>query len=122
MCVPASAASCLPTGVEPVKVILRITGCGIRYAEISAGLPYTSCTTPAGTPASTKAWISAAGEAGVSSGALTIIEQPVDSAALSLRTTWLTGKFHGVNAATGPTGLFSTFCDTPAERAGTMRP
>ena len=30
MCWPASAASCLPTGVEPVKVILRITGCGIR--------------------------------------------------------------------------------------------
>ncbi len=24
------AASCLPTGVEPVKVILRMTGCGIR--------------------------------------------------------------------------------------------
>ena len=30
MCWPASAASCLPTGVEPVKVTLRMTGCGIR--------------------------------------------------------------------------------------------
>jgi hypothetical protein len=30
MCWPAIAASCLPTGVEPVKVILRMTGCGIR--------------------------------------------------------------------------------------------
>ena len=32
MCWPASAASCLPTGVEPVKVILRMIGCGIRYS------------------------------------------------------------------------------------------
>ena len=39
MCWPARAASCLPTGVEPVKVILRITGCGMRYSEISAGTP-----------------------------------------------------------------------------------
>ena len=30
MCAPASAASCLPTGVEPVKVTLRMIGCGIR--------------------------------------------------------------------------------------------
>ena len=30
MCWPAKAASCLPTGVEPVKVILRISGCAIR--------------------------------------------------------------------------------------------
>ena len=33
MCWPASAASCLPTTVEPVNEILRITGCGIRYAR-----------------------------------------------------------------------------------------
>ena len=39
MCWPASAASCLPTGVEPVKVILRIVGCGMRWPEISAGSP-----------------------------------------------------------------------------------
>ena len=60
--------------------------------------------TPAGTPASWKARISCAGEAGVSSGALTMMEQPDASAAESFRTTWLIGKFHGVNAATGPTG------------------
>ena len=39
MCRPASAASCLPTTVEPVNEILRMTGCGIRYSEISAGTP-----------------------------------------------------------------------------------
>ena len=43
----------------------------------------------------------AAGEAGVSSGALTMMEQPVATAPHSLRTTWLIGKFQGVKAATG---------------------
>ena len=64
--------------------------------------------TPAGTPASTKQRISSAGEAGVSSGGLTMIEQPAARAADSFRTTWLIGKFHGVNAATGPTGSLMT--------------
>ena len=60
---------------------------------------------------------------GVSSAALTIIEQPVASAAASLRTTWLIGKFQGVNAATGPTGSFSTIWRTARlPREGTMRP
>ncbi|MNT23845.1 hypothetical protein D3C72_1592860 [compost metagenome] len=86
MCWPASAAKCLPTRVEPVNEILRMVGCGIRYSEISAGVPYTSAITPAGTPASAKALISSAGEAGVSSGPLTMIEQPAASAADSLRT------------------------------------
>ena len=63
---------------------------------------------PGGTPASTKARISSAGDAGVSSGALTMIEQPAASAAESLRTIWLIGKFQGVNAATGPTGSLTT--------------
>ena len=39
MCRPASAESCLPTMVDPVKEILRITGCGMRYSEISDGTP-----------------------------------------------------------------------------------
>ncbi len=52
--------------------------------------------------------MSSAGEAGVSSGALMMIEQPAASAAPSLRTIWLIGKFHGVKAATGPTGSLTT--------------
>ncbi len=83
-------------------------GCGIRYSDISDGTPYTRLMTPAGTPASAKQRISSAGEAGVSSGAFTMIEQPAASAQDNLRTTWLIGKFHGVNAATGPTGSLTT--------------
>ncbi len=30
MCSPAIAARCLPTAVDPVKLILRTTGCGMR--------------------------------------------------------------------------------------------
>ena len=122
MCWPARAASILPTGVEPVKVTLRITGWAIRCSLISAGTPNTRPITPAGTPASTKQRISSAGEAGVSSGALTMMEQPAASAAPSLRTTWLMGKFHGVKAATGPTGSFTTSWATPGARAGISRP
>ena len=39
MWLPAKAASCLPTAVEPVNEIFRMTGCGIRYEEIVAGSP-----------------------------------------------------------------------------------
>ena len=46
MCAPASAARCLPTATEPVNDILRITGCGMRYSEISDGTPKTRLTTP----------------------------------------------------------------------------
>ena len=78
--------------------------------------------TPAGVPASTKARMSSAGEAGVSSGALTMIEQPVASAAESLRTIWLIGKFHGVKAATGPTGCLTVICSTSSAREGMIWP
>ena len=66
--------------------------------------------------------MSCAHEPGVSSGPLMMIEQPVASAAEALRTTWLIGKFHGVKAATGPTGSLITSWYTFSARAGTMRP
>ena len=123
MCCPASAASCLPTAVEPVKEILRITGCGIRYSEISAGHAVDEAD-HAGGDAGIGEGLDRARRArpGVSSGALTMIEQPAASAADSLRTTWLIGKFHGVKAATGPTGCFIAICVTPPARAGMIRP
>jgi hypothetical protein len=69
-----------------------------------------------------KAWTNAAGAAGVSSGAFTMMEHPVARAAEILRTAWVIGKFHGVNAATGPTGSFSTSWRTERFRDGTTRP
>jgi hypothetical protein len=45
-------ANNFPTAVEPVKEIFLITGWGIRYSEISEGIPNTKFITPSGTPAS----------------------------------------------------------------------
>jgi hypothetical protein len=51
-----------------------------------------------------------------------MIEQPAATAADSLRTTWLMGKFQGVNAATGPTGTLMAICAMFPERAGMIWP
>ncbi len=93
-----------------------------RYSETSCGTPNTTFSTPAGTPASSNARHSAMQALGVSSGGLAMIEQPAASAPAILRTSWPTGKFHGVKAATGPTGSFTTHCDTFAAREGMIRP
>ena len=51
-----------------------------------------------------------------------MIEQPAASAPAILRTGVSTGKFHGVKAATMPTGSCVTSWRTPRWRPGTMRP
>ena len=51
-----------------------------------------------------------------------MIEQPAASAPAILRAGVSTGKFHGVNAATTPTGSCITSWRTPFWRPGTMRP
>ena len=61
---PAKAASCLPTAVEPVNVTFRIIGCGIKYSDISAGIPKTRLRDPFGIPASSKAFTNSATLAG----------------------------------------------------------
>ena len=44
----ASAARCLPTGIEPVNEILRTASLASRCSETSAGTPNTRLSTPAG--------------------------------------------------------------------------
>src|ERR1044072_2841146 len=105
---PAISASDFPTGIEPVKVIRRIEDCGIRWLEISAGLPNTRFSTPGGRPASWKARTSCTAPAGVSSDAFRVMAQPDGSAAAPFRPGELIGKFHGENAATGPIGWRNT--------------
>jgi hypothetical protein len=77
---------------------------------------------PGGTPASSKHFTSSTQAPGVSSEALTMIEQPAASAAAILRTGVSVGKFHGVNAATTPTGSVTTICRTDGFLLGMMRP
>ena len=112
----------MPTGTEPVNEILRTIGEAIRCSETFAGTPNTRLSTPGGTPASSKHFTSSTQAPGVSSEALTMIEQPAASAAAILRTGVSVGKFHGVNAATTPTGSVTTICRTVGLRLGMMRP
>src|ERR1700694_2397652 len=100
----ASPARCLPTGTEPVKEILRTMSEAMTCVDTSDGTPNTRLHTPFGKPASAKQRTSSTQAPGVSSDALMMIEQPAASAAAILRAGVSVGKFHGVNAATTPTG------------------
>ena len=51
-----------------------------------------------------------------------MIAQPAASEAPILRAGVSVGKFHGVKAATTPTGSCTTSWRTPLPRPGTMRP
>ena len=103
-----AAASILPTGVEPVKVNLAIRGSVVRTVPIGAGGPVTILNTPAGSPASAPSTARARAENGVSSDGLSTTVQPAARAGATLRVIIAAGKFHGVTAATTPTGCLST--------------
>ena len=118
----ASPARCLPTGIEPVKEIFFTMSEASRCSDTSAGTPNTRLSTPAGRPASAKQRTISTQVPGVSSEALMISEQPAASAAPILRAGVSAGKFHGVKAATTPTGSCTTSWRTPFCRPGTMRP
>ena len=63
--------------------------------------------TPGGTPASCASSTSASEVSGVSSAGLPTTVQPAASAGAILRAIIASGKFHGVIAATTPTGSFT---------------
>src|SRR5260370_36524208 len=72
----ASLARCLPTTVEPVNEILRMTGDAMRYVETSLGTPKTTLSTPLGRPASSRHLAMAIAVAGVPSAALVMQDHP----------------------------------------------
>ena len=102
------AASIFPTGVEPVKVNLRTRGSPVSISPIGAACPVTTLNTPGGTPASSPRAARARALNGVSSEGLSTTVQPAARAGPTLRVIIAAGKFHGVTAATTPTGCFST--------------
>ncbi len=122
MWLPASAASFLPTGTEPVNEILRTMGEVIRYSETSCGTPHTTLSTPGGSPASWNSRAIATTALGESSGPLMMRVQPAPIAAAILRMAWLYGKFQGVNAAQTPIGSRNTIWRTFGTRDGMTRP
>jgi hypothetical protein len=121
MWLPAIAASFLPTAIEPVNVTRRTAGCGIKYSEISEGVPNTRLSTPGGRPASWNARVSCTAPAGVSSEALRMMEQPAERAPPTLRAGELIGKFQGEKPATTPIGWRNTVWRMPGS-LGMTRP
>ena len=93
-----------PTAVEPVKVSLRTSGLPVSSAPMARAEPVSTLMTPAGMPARWHSSASASAENGVWCAGLQTMVQPAASAGASLRASIAEGKFHGVMAATTPTG------------------
>src|SRR5206468_6442081 len=99
-------ARCLPTGVEPVNVILRTRGSASQTSTTSGVRSRDAVTmfsTPAGTPAASASLTSASDVSGVSSAGFHTTVQPAASAGAILRAIIAAGKFQGVTTATTPT-------------------
>src|SRR5712692_5747907 len=98
-----------PTSVEPVKPILRISGCVSSSAPTRPErLVVSTLSTPAGSPASWVIRAMASAVSGVADAGLRTTVQPAARAGAIFRVTMVAGKFHGVTAATGPIGWWST--------------
>lgn len=89
MWLPARAASCLPTGTDPVNDTLRTMGDAIRYWRFRAARPHTTLSTPGGRPASWNSRAMATTALGESSEPLMMMVQPAPMAAVILRIAWL---------------------------------
>ena len=96
--------STLPISVEPVNVSMRTTGLEVSSAPITLALPVMTLNTPFGMPARSPSSASASAVSGVSEAGLHTTVQPTASAGPTLRVIMAAGKFHGVIAATTPTG------------------
>lgn len=102
----ASAISCLPTGVEPVKDTFRNRASFIRGPEMDeADDDDTTFSTPAGRPASVITCAKSCEVSGVSFAGLSTMVHPAATAGATLRVAMASGKFHGVISRQGPTGL-----------------
>ena len=103
-----SAISCLPTGVEPVKVTLRTSGLEVISAPMAAVWPVTILINPGGKPARSASSTIARADSGVLFAGLQTTEQPAAIAGAILRVSIALGKFQGVIQATTPTGCLIT--------------
>src|SRR6266404_3878794 len=97
--------SCLPISVEPVKENLRTSGLVVSSLPMRADfLEVTTLKTPLGTPARWASSAMASADNGVAEAGFNTAGQPAASAGPTLRVIIALGKFHGVTAATTPTG------------------
>jgi hypothetical protein len=100
----AACATARPVAVEPVKATLSTPGCAASAAPVSRDRPVTTLTTPGGNPASPSSSTNASVDAGECSDGFTTTVQPAARAGASFHVNSSSGEFHGVIAATTPTG------------------
>ncbi|MNI44297.1 hypothetical protein D3C73_986680 [compost metagenome] len=111
-----------PIRVEPVNDSLRTSGLAVISPPTPAGRPVNTLNTPAGMPARSASTASASADSGVISDGLTSTVQPAARAGAHLRVIIALGKFHGVIAATTPTGCLSTRMRRSAAGEGMVSP
>src|SRR5699024_12676952 len=100
--------SIFPTSVEPVNVIFLTFGFSMIVFAIFEDDPVTRLITPFGNPASSHNSINFIAVIGLSLEGLIITVQPAASAGPIFLVSIAAGKFHGVIAATTPTGFLHT--------------
>src|SRR3954469_23375887 len=99
----ASAPTRRPAAVEPVNDTLSTPGGVTRYSLPSRPAGSTD-NTPSGSPASVNSAPSQSASIGVSGAGFRMTVQPASSAGISLLMAMNSGTFHGMIAATTPTG------------------
>ena len=92
------------TSVEPVNITPRTRSSPTRRAPTVSPRPGSSCTAPAGTPASSRIRTACAAISGVCSAGLASTVLPAASAAQTWPVKIARGKFHGLMHTTGPSG------------------
>jgi len=100
----AACATARPVAVDPVNATLSTPGCPASAAPTSRDWPVTTLTTPGGNPASAISSAKPSVDAGACSDGLITTVQPAARAGASFHVMSSSGEFHGVIAATTPTG------------------
>src|SRR5438270_12496435 len=96
----AAAATFLPVATDPVKLPLRGTGCDVIHAPRSSP-PLTTLNTPGG-KTSRRSSPTFSVDSGVNGDGLSTMVLPASRAGAIFQDASVTGKFHGVMAATTP--------------------
>src|SRR5215471_2095096 len=100
----AACATARPVAVEPVKAILSTPGLLASAAPTSLDSPVMTLITPGGNPAWANSSANRSVDTGECSEGLTTTVQPAARAGAIFQVNSSNGEFHGVIAATTPTG------------------
>ncbi len=106
----------LPVWIEPVNVTLLTSGCEDNAAPVVIPSPVTMFRTPGGSPASVANSANISTDNGVSSDGFNTTVHPAANAGATFHAAIDKGKFHGIIAATTPTGSLlvkAKFCCPP---------